>query len=137
MRSKKFLSSPPSRSFWIFNPRILDESTKILLEAADLELIVDIWQPNFEGCLISERGFLEVLGLMQSIKMFEILDGNLRNQIKLLPTSLSKIHETFLHRILPLLITVTIKALFLHSVSSISSCTAKSRSTKSENDIVG
>ena len=74
---------------------------------------------------------------MQSIKMFEFLDGNLRNQIKLLPTSISKIHETFLHKMLALRLTVTIKALFLLSVSSISSCTAKSRSTKLENDIDG
>ena len=69
-------------SFRIFNRRTLDESTMILLEAADLELIVDILQPNFEGYLTSERGFLEVLGLMQSTKLFEILDRKLRNQIK-------------------------------------------------------
>ena len=51
---------------------------------------------------------------MQSIKMFEIVDGNLRNKIKLLPSSLSKINDTFLHRMLALLsLTVTIKALFL------------------------
>ena len=101
MRSTKFLASPPSRSFWIFNPRTLDESTKSLPEAADLELIADILLPNFEGCLTSERGFLEVLGLMRSTKMFEILDRNLINQIilhnariKLFPISLFE----FLHR---------------------------------------